>query len=55
MTEQDIRDKAAQLIREIRAIHRKGDWSLKAWNDQARLAARHYIINTRRFLRVNAE
>lgn len=55
MTEQDIRDKAAQLIREIRAIHRKGDWSLKAWNDQARSAARHYITSTRRFLRANAE
>lgn len=55
MTEQQIRDKAAELIREIRAIHRKGDWSIKAWNDQARSAARHYIANTRHFLRVNTE
>lgn len=36
MTEQWIRDKAAQLIREIRAIRRKGDWSIKAWKELPR-------------------
>lgn len=55
MTEQEIRHKAAELAWECRAIQRKGNWTTRAWNDQVRLAIRHYLANTRRFLRANPE
>jgi hypothetical protein len=53
MTNQDIRNKAAELAREVRAIKRKGDWSIRAWNQQVRIAVRNYIKNTEHFLRAN--
>lgn len=54
MTEQQIRNKAAELAREIRAIERTGDWTIRAWNNQVRSAIRGYINNTRYFWRANA-
>lgn len=53
MTEQDIRNKAAELAREVRAIAHQGSWSIRAWNNQVRIAIRGYIRNTRQFLRAN--
>jgi hypothetical protein len=54
MTEQELRSNAAQLAREIRAMERKGDWSIRQWNRQVRLAVRGYMRNTLQFLRSNA-
>ena len=53
MTEQDIRDKAAELARECRAIPLRGNWTIKEWNDKGRFTIRYYMSNTRRFLRAN--
>lgn len=55
MTEQDIRNKAAELARECRAIDRKGKWSIKEWNDQVRSTVRYYMDNIRRFINANQE
>jgi len=54
MTNQEIRDNAAQLAREVHAMERKGDWSIRQWNRQVRIAVRSYMRNTVHFLRANA-
>jgi len=53
MNEKELRRKAARLARECRAIERKGDWTIKGWNDQVRATVQGYMKNTRYFHQVH--
>lgn len=48
-----LRNKAAELARECRAINKSGNWSIKEWNDQVRSTIRNYMKNTLRFNRAH--
>jgi hypothetical protein len=49
------RNSAAELAREVRAIKRVGDWTIRQWNDQVRIAIRNYLENMRRFDLIHKE
>jgi hypothetical protein len=54
MTERELRQKAAELARECRAIKSTDAWwTIRRRNHSVRMTIRHYMSNTRRFCRVH--
>ena len=53
MNMRQLRKSAAELARDCRTIERKGEWTIKEWNDKVRSTARHYMKNTLHFHRVH--
>ena len=53
MNHKMLRQQAAQLARECRAIDRLGQWSIREWNHSVRRTVEIFMVSTIRFHKIH--
>ena len=53
MNEKQLRQYAAELVRDCRKIEREGDWTIREWNRSIRRSVHAYMKHTRAFHRAH--